>query len=75
MNRRILGSAVLFMHCIRDLLQFEWSHLHMKNMPESETGNERIEKKDGSWKRARGKKEAGGAALKVVGRLRSRCTK
>lgn len=32
------------------------SHLHMKSIPESETGNERIEKKDGAGKVPEGRR-------------------
>lgn len=79
-NSRILGDVVLFTHCKIALLQFDWSrapvsHLHMQNKQESEMGNEMIERKDGAGKNARRKRETGRAALKVVGWLRSRCTK
>lgn len=79
-NRRILGDVVLFTHCKIALLQFDWSrapvsHLHMQNKQESEMGNEMIERKDGAGKNARRRRETGRAALKVVGWLRSRCTK
>lgn len=43
------------------------SHLHMQNKQESETGNERIERKDGAGKNARRRRETGRAAPKVIG--------